>query len=140
MLITTTCAYGQNSTDEPSVLITRFTSSDRMVWSEVENKYMFFDLNEREYDPCVWLSYFNDNGTGKIKMINVNNGETYQFSIYDYQMGENDNGIYLEIDAIQITDSQKVTIIVNEYENGFKMVSVFLPDDNLAIFFDTEQI
>ena len=101
---------------------------------------MFFDLNEREYDPCVWLSYFNDNGTGKIKMINVNNGETYQFSIYDYQMGENDNGIYLEIDAIQITDSQKVTIIVNEYENGFKMVSVFLPDDNLAVFFDTEQI
>lgn len=101
---------------------------------------MFFDLNEREYDPCVWLSYFNDNGTGKIKMINVNNGETYQFSIYDYQMGENDNGPYLEIDAIQTTDSQKVTILVNEYSNGFKMVSVFLPDDKLVVFFDTEQI
>lgn len=137
--LTTLSAYGQKPAQEPSVLITRHTSTNQMVWSDLDNKWMFFDKDERRPEANVWLTYFNDNGTGYIKMFNVASGDFYEMNIYNYEMGTNQQGgRKLEIDAIQVTDGQKITIIVNEYEEGIKMVSVFLPEDGLAIFFDTE--
>ena len=100
---------------------------------------MFFDKDERRPEINVWLTYFNDNGTGYIKMYNIASGEFYEMNIYNYELGENKyGGRSLDIDAVQITDGQKITIIVNEYEDGTnKMVTIFLPSDGLAIFFDT---
>ena len=139
-VLTTAFAYGQKPTNEPSVLITRHLSSNRMVWSNTDNKHLFFDLDERAPENCVWLSYFNDNGTGYIKMIKVSNSVVYDFNIYDYVMKEDDNGQYLRIEAIQTSNGEKVTILVNTYEDdgGWKMVSIFLPESDLALFFDTK--
>lgn len=111
-----------------------------MVWSNTDNKHLFFDLDERAPENCVWLSYFNDNGTGYIKMIKVSNSVVYDFNIYDYVMKEDENGQYLRIEAIQTSNGEKVTILVNTYEDdgGWKMVSIFLPESDLALFFDTK--
>lgn len=138
MAITALSAYGQKPSNEPSVLITRNTSTQRMVWSEVDDEWMFFDLTERHPDNNVWLSYFNDNGSGYMKMIRVSNNEEFPFTIYDYEMRENDRGEYLWIDALQTSDGQKVTILVQEYGEGIKMVSVFMPDSKVVLYFDTE--
>ena len=137
--LTALSAYGQKPTEEPSVLITRNTSTQRMVWSDVQDEWMFFDLTERHPDNNVWLSYFNDNGSGYMKMIRVSNNEEFAFTIYDYEMRENDRGQYLWIDALQIHDGQKVTVLVQEYGEGIKMVTIFMPKSNVVLYFDTEQ-
>ena len=137
--LTALSAYGQRPAEEPSILITRHTSTQRMVWSDVDDEYMFFDLKDRYRDINIWLSYFNDNGTGYIKMIREYNNEFIELNIYDYEMKEDAEGTYLKIQAIQAKDGQKVTVIVQDYGDGFKMVTVFMPDDQLAIYFDTER-
>ena len=137
--LTALSAYGQKPAEEPSVLITRNTSTQRMVWSDVQDEWMFFDLTERHSDNNVWLSYFNDNGSGYMKMIRVSNNEEFAFTIYDYEMRENDRGQYLWIDALQIHDGQKVTVLVQEYGEGIKMVTIFMPKSNVVLYFDTEQ-
>lgn len=138
--LTTLSAYGQKPAKEPSVLITRNTFTQRMVWSDVDDEYMFFDLKDRYRDINIWLSYFNDNGTGYIKMIREYNNEFIELNIYEYEIKEDENGTYLKIKAIQSKDGQKVTVIIQDYGDGFKMVTVFMPDDQLAIYFNTERI
>jgi len=93
-------------------------------------------LKERYRDANFWQFTFNDNNTGYVKMTNVSSEDFYEFTIYDWEIRENTNGDdYLWIDAIQKIDYKKVTIIVNTYPSG-KLISVFMPDDKLAIFFD----
>ena len=137
--LTTLSAYGQKPLTEPSVLITRNTSTQRMVWSDVDDEFMFFDLKDRYRDINVWLSYFNENGTGYIKMIREYNNEFIELNIYNYEMKEDEEGTYLKVQAIQAKDGQKVTLIIQDYGDGFKMLTVFMPDDQLAIYFDTER-
>ena len=137
--LTTLSAYGQKPDKEPSVLITRNTSTQRMVWSDVDDEYMFFDLKDRYRDINIWLSYFNDNGTGYIKMIREYNNEFIELNVYNYEIKEDAEGTYLKVQAIQSKDGQKVTLIIQDYGDGFKMVTVFMPDDQLAIYFDTER-
>lgn len=142
LLVTLTAlsAYGQKPAEEPSVLITRNTSTQRMVWSDVEDEWMFFDLVDRYSDNNVWLSYFNSNGSGYMKMVRVSTGEEFAFTIYGYEMRENDRGEYLWIDALQVHDGQKVTILVQEYGQGIKMVTVFMPTSKVVLYFDTERL
>lgn len=142
LLVTLTAlsAYGQKPAEEPSVLITRNTSTQRMVWSDVEDEWMFFDLVDRYSDNNVWLSYFNSNGSGYMKMVRVSTGEEFAFTIYGYEMRENDRGEYLWIDALQVHDGQKVTILVQEYGQGIKMVTVFMPTSKVVLYFDTEKL
>ena len=137
--LTALSAYGQKPDELPSVLITRNTSTQRMVWSDVDDEYMFFDLKDRYRDINIWLSYFNDNGTGYIKMIREYNNEFIELNIYNYEMKEDEEGTYLKVQAIQAKDGQKVTLIIQDYGDGFKMLTVFMPDDQLAIYFDTER-
>jgi len=136
--LTTLSAYGQKPKEEPSLLITRNTSTQRMVWSDVEDEWMFFDLAERYPDNNVWLTYFNDNGSGYMKMVRVSNNEEFQFTIYKYEMRENERGEYLWIDALQSFDGQKVTILIQEYGEGIKMITIFMPDSNIVLYFDAE--
>ena len=137
--LTALSAYGQKPDELPSVLITRHTSTQRMVWSDVDDEYMFFDLKDRYRDINVWLSYFNDNGTGYIQMIREYNNEFIELNVYNYEIKEDVEGTYLKVQAIQSKDGQKITVIVQDYGDGFKMVTVFMPDDQLAIYFDTER-
>ena len=137
--LTALSAYGQKPDELPSVLITRNTSTQRMVWSDVDDEYMFFDLKDRYRDINVWLSYFNDNGTGYIQMIREYNNEFIELNVYNYEIKEDAKGTYLKVQAIQSKDGQKVTLIIQDYGDGFKMVTVFMPDDQLAIYFDTER-
>jgi len=135
MTVTTLVTYGQSS-KQPNNLITHHSSVQRMIWSDVDDEYMFFDLKERYRDANFWQFTFNDNNTGYVKMTNVSSEDFYEFTIYDWEIRENTNGDdYLWIDAIQKIDYKKVTIIVNTYPSG-KLISVFMPDDKLAIFFD----
>lgn len=132
MSITTLCAYGQDTYSH----LTDHVKTERMVWSESDNEYLFFDLEERHIDKCFWVFTFNKNRTGDIKMTNAESGDVYTFKIYNWEIRKNNDGReYIWIDVIQSNDSQKLTIIFTSYDTG-KMISVFMPDDKLAVFFD----
>lgn len=134
--VSSLCLYGQS---EPTNLITYNTASQRMVWSDVDNEYLFFDINPRHRESNMWQFMFNDNHTGSITMTNISTGTIYKFTIYQWEIRVNDDGInYLWIDCLQVVDSQRITILVNTYPNG-KMVSTFMPDKQLCIFFDNLQ-
>lgn len=134
--ISALCSYGQS---EPTNLITYNVSSQRMVWSDVDKKYIFFDINVRHIESNMWQFMFNDNHTGNITMTNISTGTIYKFTIYQWEIRVNEEGVnYLWIDCLQIVDSQRVTILVNTYPTG-KLVSVFIADKQLALFFDSLQ-
>lgn len=136
--LTTLSAYGQNSVKDVNVLVTHNLSTQRMVWSDSQNEYMFFDLAERYTEHNVFLSDFNNDGSGYIKLIRVESSDVYEFTVYNYETRSNDKGDYIWIDAIQIVDSQKVTFIIQELGEKNKMLTLFMPESKLVIYFDDE--
>ena len=125
-------AYSQNN----KTIITKFTSIQRMVWSNVDNKNLFFDLKDRYYDVNVWELNFNDNRSGTIKITNTKTDEVYAFNIYNWEIRTDDNGKdYIWVDVLQISDSQRCTILITSYDSG-KMISVFMPESQMCMFFD----
>ena len=107
-----------------------------MVWSNVDNKNLFFDLKDRYYDVNVWELNFNDNRSGTIKITNTKTDEVYAFNIYNWEIRTDDNGKdYIWVDVLQISDSQRCTILITSYDSG-KMISVFMPESQMCMFFD----
>jgi hypothetical protein len=135
-LMLTFAVLTANAQSQSGTTIMKRTSSQRMVWSDVDDKWLFFPLRERHYEASVWETLLNDNGTGSIRITNVDSEITYGINIYKWEMRTNDDGQqYIWIEGIQISDSQRLQVIMNSYSNG-KMYTVFMPDSQLAIFFD----
>lgn len=114
-------------------------ATSKMVWSNIDNKYIFVDVDKRHYARFVWTFTFNDNHTGNINSVHVQRGETvkYGFIIYTWEIRQNDNGEdFIWIDAMQVSDSQKVTIMVNRNYHGENMISVFMPESETHLCFD----
>lgn len=120
-------------------ITTYYSASSKMVWSDVDNKYLFFNLDERHLARFEWEFILNDNHTGRVSAVHIsrNDRDNYNFNIYNYEIRENKDGReYLWIDAIQISDSQKVTFIVDRNSYGENMISIFMPESDLQIVFD----
>lgn len=114
-------------------------SSSRMVWSETDDKFLFFDLDERHYSIFQWTITLNENNTGVISATHIGRDEytKYNFNIYDWQIKQNDRGEnYIWIDAIQVSDSQKVTLLINKNQYNEQLFSLFMPESKIMFIFD----
>ena len=132
LALTSFGAFSQNNLHN---VITNSISTQRMVWSDIDDEWLFFDLEEEHLEYYSWLVNFNDNHTGTIKITGVKNQKIYDLIIYNWEIRQDeDEKDYIWMDIMQTFNSEKGTIMLNEYPNG-KFISVFLPDSQLAIFF-----
>ena len=114
-----------------NVVKTFNTSSSKMVWSDIDEKYLFFDLDERHYSIFEWTISLNQNKTGYIRAIHIERtGDTkYAFNVHNWEIKQNDRGEnYIWIDSIQVSDSQKVTLLINKNHYNEQLLSLFMPE------------
>ena len=132
LAVSSLTAYSQSG----GTIITKFTSIQRMIWSDIDDKHLFFDLEKRYSDINVWQMNFNENHSGVIKMTSSKTDEVYAFNIYNWEIRTNNYGEdYIWVDVLQVSDSQRCTILINSYDEG-KMISIFMPESQLCMFFD----
>ena len=128
-------SFGQTT----NVVKTFNTSSSKMVWSDIDEKYLFFDLDERHYSIFEWTISLNQNNTGYIQAIHIERtGDTkYAFNVHNWEIKQNDRGEnYIWIDSIQVSDSQKVTLLINKNHYNEQLLSLFMPESNIMFIFD----
>ena len=108
-----------------------------MVWSETLQEHSFFEKEARTYKKVVWEVTMNNNHTGTVKVTELKDGDKYGFNIYNWEFRKDNKGQdFIWMDAIQVSNSEKVTILVSANEQKQQMISVFMPDSKIAIFFD----
>lgn len=110
---------------------------DDMVWSQADEEYLFFEKLERHYQKVVWEFTLNDNQTGTVKVTELGDGDKYGFNIYNWEVRTDAKGQdYAWMDAVQVSNSEKVTIMVSTNSLKQQLVSVFMPASKVCIFFD----
>lgn len=133
VLFATLTAVAQQSYN----IITINMRMDDMVWSQTDEEYLFFEKLERHYQKVVWEFTLNDNQTGTVKVTELGDGDKYGFNIYNWEVRTDAKGKdYAWMDAVQVSNSEKVTIMVSTNSLKQQMVSVFMPASKLCLFFD----
>lgn len=133
VLFATLTAVAQQSYN----IITVNMRMDDMVWSQADEEYLFFEKLERHYQKVVWEFTLNDNQTGTVKVTELGDGDKYGFNIYNWEVRTDAKGQdYAWMDAIQVSDSEKVTIMVSTNSLKQQLISVFMPASKVCIFFD----
>jgi hypothetical protein len=110
---------------------------DNMIWNQSLEKFSYFEKEARHYNKVVWEFTLNNNHTGSIKVTELGDGDKYGFNIYNWEFRKNEQGQdFIWADVIQVSNSEKATIMVNSNQLKQQMVSVFMPDSRLVLFFD----
>lgn len=126
-------SFAQNSYN----IVTDKVRIDDMVWSSVDEEFLFFEKVPRRLSTVVWEFTLNDNKTGVVRVTELEDGDKYGFTVYDWNIRQdNYERDYIWIDAIQVSNSEKVTIMVQPNELKQHLISVFMPDSKICIFFD----
>ena len=108
-----------------------------MIWNPSLKEYFFFEKEARTYKKVVWEVTLNSNHTGAIRVTELKDGDKYGFNIYNWEFRQNDKGKdFIWIDAIQVSNSEKVTIMVDANALKQQLISIFMPDSKVALFFD----
>ena len=134
--VTSFGAYAQTKAD----IVTKHRHMQTMVWSDTEGEYMFFDQDDygRTDYSVFWQFELKEIGTGYIKMNDIETGKYYEFSVYKWEIRTDKNGKqFIWIDFIEPITSDRGTILFNDYSGEGKMISIFMPESKLAIFFDS---
>lgn len=118
-------------------VVTDKAESSNMVWNKTLNEYSFFDKEARHYNKIVWEFVLNNNHTGTVKVTELQDTDKYGFNIHNWEFRKDDKGNdLLWIDAVQVSNSEKVTLIITANELKQQLISVFMPESELALFFD----
>jgi len=127
-------------------IITHSTSTQTMVWSESDQKHVYFTDRERYLeDNLIEINLDSRQASGKIKITNIGDGEVYTFNIYNYEFRPDQHGeglIYdsMVIDCIEASSGTKAKIIYLSYQDSsFRAVSVFMPSEQMVVHMDTEK-
>jgi hypothetical protein len=132
LTITTLSSFGQNTTTS----VTRHVSTDKMVWSDSDEKWVFISNEDRRNETVVWEFTLDEDRTGKIKANSVDTEDIYTFTVYNWEIRVNDSGLeYLWIEMVQNVNNEKGTFMINVYPEG-RVYSAFLPKSNLVVYFD----
>ena len=133
VLFATLTAVAQNTYN----IVTVNMRMDDMVWSKADEQFLYFEKIQRHYQKVIWEVTLNDNQTGTIKVTELGDGDKYGFNIYNWDVRTDDKGLdYVWMDAIQVSNSEKVTIMVSGNALKQQLISVFMPDSKVCIFFD----
>lgn len=126
-------SFAQNSYN----IVTDKVRIDDMVWSSVDEEFLFFEKVPRRPSRVVWEFTLNDNNTGVVRVTELEDGDKYAFTIYDWRIKQDTyERDYVWMEAIQVSNSEKVTIMVQPNHLKQHMISVFMPDSKICIFFD----
>jgi hypothetical protein len=110
---------------------------DNMIWNQSLEEFSYFEKEARHYSKVVWEFTLNSNHTGSVKVTELGDGDKYGFNIYNWEFRKNEQGQdFIWADVIQVSNSEKATIMVNSNQLKQQMVSVFMPDSRLVLFFD----
>ena len=117
-------------------MITDHTSTQDMVWSEVENKHMFFSKVERYEEYNLIESNVNQAGTGKITITDVKTKVTYTWTVHEVSYDKNAEGTeFVRCECIEVQTGDQCTIIFSKFGDN-RMVSIMMPYSQLAVFMD----
>ena len=130
----TTSLFGQQTYN----IVTHGTSIQNMVWSTYDEEYVFVENKPRHYKRVLWTITLIPNGSGYIQVDNITDNEKYGITIYLWEVRTNDKGEqYVWIDGVERKDFEKLTILVSKGpQDNTNMISAFLPESQMAIFFD----
>ena len=106
-----------------------------MVWSDMNDEWLYLPRVERHRRSSNWSIKLNDNRTGLVSMEDLNDGDDYYLEIYNWKNEDikGKNGIVAEF--VQRSDGQKGTMIL-QWENGNYGMAIFLPQEKVYLFFD----
>lgn len=128
-------------------IITHSTATQTMVWSESDQKNIYFDKQERHpEDNLVEISLDSKTASGKVVITNINDGDAFTFIIYDYEFRPDQKtpeGVLFNsflIDCVESSTGTKARMVWLSYQNAeFRMISVFMPSEQLAVHMDTDR-
>jgi len=117
-------------------MITDHTSTQDMVWSEVESKYMFFNKLARCEEYNMIETNVNQSNTGKIVITDIKTKVTYTFTVYQVNYDKTEEGTeFVRCECIEVQTGDQCTFIFTKY-GDHRMVSIMMPSSRLAVFMD----
>ena len=117
-------------------MFTDHTSTQDMVWSEVEGTYMFFPKNQRYEEYNMIESNINQGGTGKIVVTDIKTKVAYTWTVYQVNYDKTEEGTeFVRCECVEVQTGDQCTFIFTRY-GDHRMVSVMMPSSRLAIFMD----
>ena len=132
-------AFGQTK----GVIVTHYFSTQRMVWSDVDNEWLFFDNDDLTRRSCQWNFTLEDDGSGTVYMEElIKDGDEYELVIYDWNITPIGDCDGIDSKFIQKIDGQKGSVMIQKCIVGGvakHAISIFLPETQLFIYFDNFQ-
>ena len=117
-------------------MITDHTSTQDMVWSEVESKYMFFNKLARYEEYNMIETNVNQSNTGKIVITDIKTKVTYTWTVYQVNYDKTEEGTeFVRCECIEVQTGDQCTFIFTKY-GDHRMVSIMMPSSRLAVFMD----
>lgn len=117
-------------------MITDHTSTQDMVWSEVEGKYMFFNKLARYEEYNMIETNVNQSNTGKIVITDIKTKATYTWTVYQVNYDKTEEGTeFVLCECVEVQTGDQCTFIFTKY-GDHRMVSIMMPSSRLAIFMD----
>jgi hypothetical protein len=125
-------SFGQLS----GTILTTARTINSMNWSELDKKFIFFETVPRGRSNWRWIFDVDQSKIGNIQAEDLNDNEWFKFNVYDWENINMEGATAVIFKTIQQNGGQKVEIIVAKYPSGNQMISVFINEDDLAVYFD----
>lgn len=125
-------SYGQLS----GTILTTSRTINSMNWSELDQKFLFFETVPRGRSNWRWIFDIDPSKVGNIQAEDLGENDWYKFNVYDWENINVEGATAVIFRTIQQNGGQKCEIIVAKYPSGNQMISVFIAEDKLAVYFD----
>lgn len=116
-------------------IITDHVKVEDLVWSNLDNEWMFFESIERYPEFNMIETKLNNDLTGNLRITNLRDQEFYDFLVLKTTDGKVELGQMLILDCIEMASGDKCSIVIHKVEK-YHMISLMLPNSQMAIFFD----
>lgn len=107
-----------------------------MNWSELDQKFLFFETVPRGRSNWRWIFDIDVSKVGSIQAEDLSESDWYKFNVYDWENINIEGATAVIFKTIQQNGGEKCEIIVSKYPSGNQMITVFIAEDNLAVYFD----
>ena len=138
-------AKSQGTNPNAVNIVTHYFKTERMVWSDSDEKYLFFPLDDRTRRSCMWTFNILDDGSGTIDMqeLSGNDKSSYHLSVYEWKTNFKEDVSIVMMQFIQNVNGMKGSCFVQKFMDDYgavsNAVSIFLPEEELFIYFDNFQ-
>ena len=119
-------------------LITHHTEVQDMVWSKADEKFVYIVKQPRHPEHMLIESNMNViKETGRVVITSIADSKVYIFNVFGVEFKEGPEYNVVTVECIEADSGNKCTIIYVKSINSEQMVvSVMLPESELAVYFD----